>query len=333
MSPVYDYAIAFILLLSVIAYASAQLSSLTRHVSYQYMALADRLIDDLLMSPGRPEDWGVELRSIPERIGLAPVNGSSLDLDPYKVQRLFLNNITYEEASSSLSYRWIRLEIKPYLDIKVELLERTPLLLSFKVTVRDFGGKPVPMAVVKGFLFSLVYSASTGTWRLIGVYSAEGRTDERGECTLEYSILQPEAYVLAIIASSRGFYNLQVLHDSLRADSFGEGVVYGQYLIAENVGPSLDIHVVTRYDAYNHTGVAAWNDNAGAYVIPRLGEGICLIVTSGGSKILLASIPAIRSSMTWGRSYALTEASSTWRLVFINKLSYVLRLIAYEVRT
>jgi len=155
----------------------------------------DRILEVLLLSPGRPPDWGEETGK-PEAMGLALENALKYyQLDPRKVARLregeegYLSPYEIRELLGMDPSYYLSIEIRPTYNIEIQQLNST----HFLVEVRNLWGSPVSNANVTAALgdisletvnyttISLLLSGGLG-----GVHYAYNITDKLGRCTLNF---------------------------------------------------------------------------------------------------------------------------------------------------
>ncbi len=155
----------------------------------------DQIIEILLLSPGRPPDWGEGVDK-PEALGLALENAlKSYQLDPLKVRRLregengYLSPYDIRELLGIDPAYYISIEIKPTYGVEIEQLSQG----RFKVYVRDPWGTPVINANVTAVLGDLALETVNYTTitqilsgDLRGVEYAYNVTDRFGVCTLNF---------------------------------------------------------------------------------------------------------------------------------------------------
>jgi len=170
----------------------------------------DRMLEILLLSPGRPPDWGGGVEK-PQALGLALENAiKPYQLDPEKVMRLRegeTGHLSPYEVRDLLGLDpayYLSIEIKPTYNVEIQQLAAN----RFRVEVRDLWGTPVINANVTAALgdiplemvnYTTVSQLLSGD--LKGVEYAQNVTDRSGRCILNF---QSEGSVLLLCVGHLG---------------------------------------------------------------------------------------------------------------------------------
>lgn len=155
----------------------------------------DIILEVLLLSPGRPLDWGEKIDK-PEAIGLALENAlEPYQLDLSKVRRLregeegYLSPYEIRELLGIDPAYYLSIEIEPIYDIQIEQVNLT----QFRVAVKNRWGTPVSNANVTAAFGEMPLEEVNYTtiFQLLNhelrrVYYAQNTTDRLGECTLSF---------------------------------------------------------------------------------------------------------------------------------------------------
>ena len=155
----------------------------------------DRILEILLLSPGRPPDWGEGVER-PQALGLAMENAlKPYQLDPLKVRRLregengYLSPYEIRDLLGIDPAYYISIEIRPIYEVEIEQLSPD----RFRVSVSDPWGTPVINANVTAVLGDIPLEAVNYTTvsqllsgDLRGVEYAYNVTDQFGVCTLKF---------------------------------------------------------------------------------------------------------------------------------------------------
>jgi len=169
VSPVMEYVVAAVLLsITLLAATTHFMPGLLRQVMYTYegqlQVEAQKIVDQLLLSPGDPPDWGLSA-TYPDDVkalGLALAGGKPYELDPNKLVRIYecgledLSGLTLvssrdmEEILGIHGRYAFSIRLTPVLNVSITKLSDQ----SYEVRVATSDGVPVPNAKVTGILVS-----------------------------------------------------------------------------------------------------------------------------------------------------------------------------------
>jgi len=206
--------------------------------------VADKIIDILLLSPGKPNNWSRSLET-PQSMGLALENAiKPYQLDLEKVSRLRYQDDNYippymvRDLLGLGAYYYITININPIYRISVTDLNGT----KFSVTVRNQWDAPTPNVNVTAAYTNLqnitltdIVSFMDGS--LEGSVFKSNMTDSSGTCGLDFSGSGPRN-TLIVLADQLGIKSLITWPD-LSDDVIGE--------IEASMGSSVEFNVETVY--------------------------------------------------------------------------------------
>lgn len=175
----------------------------------QLKVAAQKIMNQLILDPGTPPDWGSNLTLQVSELGLAKYGETTRDayvLDPDKVQRLM--SIPANQAAKLLNLEkeyGFRLELKPALNVSVSNKTQGNIL-NVNINVTSEGYIPIVGAIVMARIY---YYDDSG----FNFINGSTVTGVDGTCTLSFNMkggLQNEPKVLFLVVDYNGIRVVKV---------------------------------------------------------------------------------------------------------------------------
>lgn len=342
----YEYLFTAILIIAILVASSMMVMTFPKSPSNvsereQLKEVAQKIMTQLLLSPGEPPEWGSDITLNASGIvmlGLAAYSYTTREayvLDPDKVLRLnsLLQNfkpalyIQPQDAIHLLNLGndyGFKIEFYPALNVTVDLD-------NYKVKVTsNYNGLPIVGANLVARLYYL-----EGSSQIVGTQLKTGITDYAGECILNFSEVSTDKKVLTLVVE---YFGIQIT-TVVASQNVIDACFLGNYLLL-NSGLSLsENNVLEIYITKDGEGQFTIKDIA--YSIAEMGNGQCqlsyiepstkaiLAVANDNLICALKIIPESYASI--GGDVFIPFAYSVERTVSIDNTLWIVRLYVWRM--
>ncbi|MEM2136638.1 MAG: hypothetical protein QXI93_01635 [Candidatus Methanomethylicia archaeon] len=205
---------------------------------------AEKILNQLLLSPGDPPNWGSTNISISElkSFGLAVSNGEIYSLDVDKLIRVFdfslseFSDIVPINLSDVLSMLGLKgkyglyIKLKPALNVSVQKLSDH----IYRVVVETYEGLPVINAKIKAVRVSAYFNYENKTVIYVEDVLDEVYTDYDGSATLYFTEVGSEGHVGFFIVLYVDFHGFSIVSSFIYGNS-NYGVIIGNDLYVGHI--------------------------------------------------------------------------------------------------
>lgn len=245
MSPSVEYlVVSLILVVTVLTFSTQLLPSMLVRTAYvsetTLQTEAEKIVDQLLLNPGDPPDWGVNAvcPSDIRVLGLASSQGGPYELDANKLIRIYESSVGNLTGFSQLDLDSVAkllgiygkygfsIRITPVLNVSVRARSEN----SYEVSVKTHEQLPVANAKVRGLL---IVPRVEGNAVIYYVEEAEAYTGYDGRVLLNLTTgVEGVGRVLSVYVDFYGIKNVAITEIS---GSTGYGVIVGNSLYVGHI--------------------------------------------------------------------------------------------------
>jgi hypothetical protein len=246
----------------------------------------------ILLSMGKPSDWGQDGQTIPTALGLAKTDSTDpYDLDIDKVSRLNSRNmfsISYAQLFSALGMPDVsfRIEIKPVFEVAVNLtatyVELNQTVYQFEITTKNHG-KPIA-AYLRCYTIANDYDGTPISYSTVG--------KENLNITLSNTVVG--SAMLVVLAKSTycdkfaSFNTCVFAHNSVEPSPDGTYLTLSplnRTLTASFAHPGIKLEKVYAFTLYRSSVLdqVTSNNQSAVYSIPRFLDASPLLIVATGN--------------------------------------------------
>lgn len=214
---------------------------------------AEKIANQLLLSPGDPPDWGVSAvyPSEVKVLGLAVQGGEPYELDINKLIRIYENSLSEISDKEQINLESmcrllgiygnysISIKLTPALNVTVQKLSEN----TYEVTVKTHDDLPVANGLVNAVRITAYITCENNTVTYIEDPIDPVYTDYNGSVTLEFTPLQVDE-LSSVIVIYVDFYGVRTVFSYVEDTSL-YGVIIGNDLYVGHVDEDFDPENIT----------------------------------------------------------------------------------------